>query len=295
MKRLLSLLHCRYLHLGIAAIVSFCVATSCLEILEVIIRGIPEYPGEPAPPENWNLPISESTLNYDVRPFLEEYKRGNNNQAPTDWNELVSAHNITDHTNCSLTIKDVLPSNLHDVWSHWNSHPDDGPKVSFSFSSKYSEKTDKRTYTEYEESLCRDNVVRAVPYYDCEYICDFHAQTITTSKSRISINWEHTIILHNEEALWIKYGDTDGIVGAADPFVKSTTGDDEVAVRETTGGERVVVENTVPSNLHGKTVSFRIVSTKPVITDVLSQPVLKGGRVSTYKWKEPRLAKIQSK
>ena len=241
--------------------------------------------------EKWDLSINCAVfLNYDVRPFLDDYKNRYGGFAPSDWNELVFAHGITDFTDTWLMLNDLLPENLHDVWWNWNMYPEDGPEVRFDF--HLNEGDFSKTYKEYDDLLCRHNTVHDAPLTFDEYICDFHAQTITTSKSRISINWDESYVLWGQEMLWID--NLNGVVDTADPFFKSTTGEDEVAVRNE-GGERVVVENTVPSNLRGESVIFHVLSTRPVVTDVLSQPVIRGGRVTTYKWKVPSLAKINLK
>ncbi len=293
MKRLLSLLHCRYLHLGIAAIVCLSIFTAC-DTSNNSGGGTSSEPEE-QPEEQydkWDLKLAAFALNYDVNNFLRNYRLRYGGD-PADWEEMISYHHIDRYTNTGvLFIQDILPASLY------NGNPENRPKVSFSFHSEDLKTPVVKNYTQYDEKLCANYTVHDAPLFEEEYICDFHAQTLTTSTSCITIEWERSIPSYGKETLFINDGYGNNLNGKAvivDPFLKSTTGDDEVAVRETTGGERVVVENTVPSNLRGETVSFRIVTTKPVVTDVLSQPVLKGGRVSTYKWKEPRLAKIQSK
>ncbi len=280
MKRLLSLRQRRHLHLGILAIVCLSIFTSCEDAPNNSGEGSPSEPEEQW--DKWDLRLGTFSLSYNVSGFLHDF-RLRYNENPVDWDEMKYHRILSDFG--SLFIQDILPGVPYGGLSS------NGPIVRFSFQSTDLKIPINITYTKFDTGLCVNGTVHDAPHFNGEYVCDFRAQTLTTSRTHITIKWERTYTMNGEDPLSINlYGSAVSVY----PYVKSATGDDEVAVRET-GGERFAVENTVPSHLRGETVSFRIVSTKPVITDILSQPVLKGGRVTTYKWKEPKLAKIQSK
>lgn len=280
MKRLLSLLHCRHLHLGILAIVCLSIFTSCDDAPNNSGEGSPSEPEEQW--DKWDLRLGTFSLGYDVSVFLRDF-RGKYKEDPVDWDEMKYHHILSDFG--SLSIQHILPG------MPYGGLPNNGPVVRFGFQSTDLKIPINITYTKYDADLCVNSTVHDAPHFNGEYVCDFRAQTLTTSRTHITIKWERIFTMYGEDPLSINlYGSAVYVY----PYVKSTTGDDEVAVRET-GGERVVVENTVPFHLRGETVSLRLLSTRAVISDILSQPVLKGGRVTTYKWKEPKLAKIQSK
>ena len=291
MKRLLSLLHCRHLHLGILAIVCLSIFTSCDETPGNSNGGTPSEPSE-SQSDKWDMPIGIQ-LFYNASNFLDNYKQRYGGSEPSDWRELSYTHGI--QREGELFFENLLPINMGGYG--WPDKPEYRPEIRFDFWLTGKSEMDKpvqKKYTAYNDSLMVFKIVHDAPipnYY--QTVCDFHARTIITSKNHLCLKWEYSTVLQNKDSMnnmLLLEGD----VKSVSVYTKSTTGEDEVAIREA-GRERVVVENTVPFHLRGKTVSLRLLSTRAVISDVLSQPVIKGGRVSLSKWKEPKIAKIQSK
>lgn len=240
-------------------------------------------------PDKRDLHLTLGPLSYNLEPFLSSYKNAHNGAMPEDWWELADCHGIVPY-NSFTSLNYILPNESLNI----PSDPERRAKVTFDFTAPFCKnyiRIEYPTNSQKDRDLVESGIVRDAPKITGEYLCDFSAHTITTSKNHISIKWEKSYEVRNNDSIWIEL---EGDVDPGDAFVKSSTGDDEVAVRDD-GNGRVVVVNTIPASILGGVYSCRISSKKPVISDVLSQPVYKGGQFTKYKWDQPLLAKLNSK
>lgn len=267
----------------------FCLAPAILILLCGFSCDNTDYPDiREAFTEKCELPVflEHGGLWYDIRPFLQAC-RDSNGTEPSDWRELTNAHGIIGEFAHFVTFNDLLPRNAENS-SWWPSKPEHRAGISFDFYADGYSNSIKIEYTKHDKDLCFDNVIHAAPNIHKKHYCDFSAHTISTSTNHISIIWEYPLIVETHDAFNAIHLDSEenGTIVPDVAYVKSTTGEDEIAIRDE-DGENVVVENTIPQYIEEGEYIFHIIDKSPIISDALLQPVYISGRLSTAKWNAP--------